>query len=116
MIDVADLRIFVCTTPTRMTYSFDSLMGLAGEIFDQDPTSGHLFLLFNRRRDRLKILFWDHDGLCIWYKRLEVGTFPMLTTTNDPEGIEIEYGQLAQLLDGVDLNTGRRRRRYHRIA
>ena len=63
MIDVADLRIFVCTTPTNMTYSFDSLMGRAQEIFDQDPTSGHLFLFFNRRRDRIKILFWDHDGL-----------------------------------------------------
>jgi transposase len=116
MIDVADLRIFVCTTPTNMTYSFDSLMGLAGETFDQDPTSGHLFLFFNRRRDRLKILFWDHDGFAIFYKRLEAGTFPMLTTTGDPEGIEIEYGQLAKLLNGVDLNTGRRRRRYHRIA
>ena len=116
MIDVADLRIFVCTTPTNMTYSFDSLMGLAGEIFDQDPTSGHLFLFFNRRRDRLKILFWDHDGFAIFYKRLEAGTFQMLTTTNDPEGIEIEYGHLVQLLNGLDLNTGRRRRRYHRIA
>ena len=64
MIDVADLRIFVCTTPTNMTYSFDSLMGRVQEVFDQDPTSGHLFLFFNRRRDRIKILFWDHDGFC----------------------------------------------------
>ena len=55
-------------------------------------------------------------GSAIFYKRLEAGTFQMLTTTNDPEGIEIEYGQLVQLLDGIDLNTGRRRRRYHRIA
>ena len=116
MIDVADLRIFVCTRPTKMTYSFDSLMGLAQEIFDQDPTSGHLFLFFNRRRDRMKILFWDHDGFCIWYKRLEAGTFQMLTTSNDPEGIEIEYGHLIQLLDGIDLNTGRRRRRYRRVS
>jgi hypothetical protein len=116
MIDVADLRIFVCTTPTNMTYSFDSLMGRVQEVFDQDPTSDHLFLFFNRRRDRVKILFWDHDGFAIFYKRLEVGTFQMLTTTNDPEGIEIEYGHLVQLLDGLDLNTGRRRRRYHRTA
>ncbi len=116
MIDVEDLRIFVCTTPTTMTYSFDSLMGRAQEIFDQDPTSGHLFLFFNRRRDRVKILFWDHDGLCIWYKRLEVGTFQMLTATNDQEGIEIEYWQLVKLLDGLDLKTGRRRRRYRRVG
>jgi len=114
MIDVADLRIFVCTTPTNMTCSFDSLTGRAQEVFDQDPTSGHLFLFFNRRRDRIKILYWDHDGLCIWYKRLEVGTFQMLTTTNDQEGIEIEYWQLVKLLDGLDLKTGRRRTRYQR--
>jgi len=116
MIDVADLRILVRTTPTNMTYSFDSLMGLAQEVFDQDPTSGHLFLFFNRLRDRVKILFWDHDGFCIWYKRLEVGTFQILTTTNDQEGIEIEYWQLVQLLNGLDLNSGRRRKRYRRVS
>jgi transposase len=110
VIDVTRLRIFVCTTPTNMSASFDTLMGRAREVFDQDPTSGHLFLFFNRRRDRIKVLFWDHGGLCIYYKRLEVGTFPALTTTSDPDGIEIEYWQLVQLLDGIDLNTGRRRR------
>ena len=78
MIDLADVRIFVRTAPTNMTYSFDSLMGLAQDVFNQDPTSGHLFLFFSRRRDRVKILFWDRDGFCIWYKRLEVGTFQML--------------------------------------
>ena len=92
------------------------LGGMAVSIIEQDPMGGHLFVFRNRSRDRLKILYWDRDGLAIWYKRLEVGTFQMLTTTNDPEGIEIEYWQLAQLLDGLDLNTGRRRRRYHRIA
>ena len=116
MIDVADLRIFVCTTPTNMSYSFDSLMGRAQEIFDQDPTSGHLFLFLNRRRDRIKILLWDQDGFWIFYKRLEEDTFQILTTTNDEEGIEIEYSQLVRLLGGLDLKTGRRRRRYRRTG
>ena len=116
MIDVADLRIFVCTRPTKMTYSFDSLMGLAQEIFDQDPTSGHLFLFFNRRRDRMKILFWDHDGFCIWYKRLEAGTFQLPSAASHEQGIELEYSQLTKLLDGIDLTTGRRRRRYRRVC
>jgi len=111
MIDVTDLRIFVCTAPTNMIHSFDFLMARAQRVFDQDPTSGHLFLFFNRRRDRVKILFWDQDGFCIWYKRLEEGTYQMLTTTNDPEGIEIEYSQLVKLLGGLDLQTGGRRRR-----
>ncbi len=116
MIDFSNLRIFLCTTPTRMNYSFDRLMGRAQEIFDQDPTSGHLFLFLSRRRDRIKILFWDHDGLCIWYKRLEEGTFQMLTTTNDQEGIELDHTQLLKLLGGLDLKTGRRRKRYRRVS
>ena len=69
-LNLSDVRIFLCLTPIRMQFSFDTLMGLAQEIFDQDPLSGHLFLFFNRKRDRIKILFWDVDGFCIWYKRL----------------------------------------------
>ena len=116
MINYSDIRIFLCTTPTSMNYSFDRLMGRAQEIFDQDPTSGHLFLFMNRDRDRIKILFWDRDGFCIWYKRLERGTFQMLRATNDAEGIELEYSQLVKLLGGLDLRTGRRRRRYRRTG
>ena len=71
MINYSAVRIFLCTTPTKMNYSFDRLMGRAQEVFDQAPTSGHLFLFLNRDRDRLKILFWDRDGFCIWYKKQE---------------------------------------------
>lgn len=114
MINYADVRIFLCTTPTNMNCSFDRLMGRAQEVFDQDPASGHLFLFVNRNRDRMKILLWDHDGFCIWYKRLERGCFQMLRTTNDAEGIELDYSQLVKLLGGFDIYTGRRRRRYRR--
>jgi transposase len=114
MIGFSNVRIFLCTTPTKMNYSFDRLMGRAQEIFEQDPCSGHLFLFLNRSRDRIKILFWDHDGFCIFYKRLERGTFQLLTTTNDDEGIELDYSQLVRLLGGLDLRTGRRRKRYRR--
>ena len=116
MSDFSDVRIFFCTTPTNMHSSFDRLMGRAQEIFEQDPCSGHLFLFLNRSRDRIKILFWDRDGFCIFYKRLERGTFQLLTTTNDDEGIELEYCQLVRLLGGLDLRTGRRRKRYHRVS
>ncbi len=71
MIDSSDVRIFLCTTPTNMHCSFDRLMGRAQEIFAQDACSGHLFLFLNRSRDRIKILFWDRDGFCIFYKKLE---------------------------------------------
>ena len=84
MTNFSDIRIFLCMIPTNMNYSFDRLMGRAREIFDQDPTSGHLFLFLNRNRDRMKILFWDRDGFCIWYKRLERGTFQRMFPLEGP--------------------------------
>ena len=115
-INLSDVRIFVCLTFIRMQSSFDTLMGLAQEIFDQDPLSGHLFLFFNRKRDRIKILFWDVDGFCIWYKRLEVGVFQLPVATEGDQGIELDSHQLSQLLEGMDLRNGRRRRRYRRVG
>ncbi len=58
MSDFSDIRIFLCTTLTKMNYGLDRLMGRAQEIFDQDPTPGHLSLFLDRDRDRMKILFW----------------------------------------------------------
>ena len=114
MTDISKLRIFVCLTPIRMNLSFDRLMGLAQETFDQDPVSGHLFLFLNRQRDRVKILFWDVDGFCIWYKRLEVGTFQLPSAESQQQGIELNCDQLTKLLGGIDLGNGRKRRRYRR--
>ena len=108
-----DVRIFLCSTPTNMNCGIDRLMGQAQEIFEQDPLSGHVFLFTNRSRNRMKILFWDGDGFCIWHKRLERGTFELPTTTNDEQGIELDDVELNRLLGGFDLRTGRRRRRYH---
>jgi transposase len=115
-LNLSDVRIFVCLTPIRMQFSFDTLMGLAQETFNQDPLSGHLFLFFNRKRDRIKILFWDVDGFCIWYKRLEVGVFQLPVATEGDQGIELNSRQLNQLLEGLDLRNGRRRRRYRRVS
>jgi transposase len=116
MINYSELRIFVCTTPTRMSYSFDRLAAMAEKIFAQDPLLGHLFLFLNRRRDRVKILYWDEDGYCIWYKRLEAGTFQLPRATRGEQAIELEYYQLDRMLGGLDLRTGRRRKRYRRVT
>jgi transposase len=116
MIELSDIRVFLCTMPTKMNYSFDTLMGLAQQIFDQDPLSGHLFLFVSRQRDRLKILFWDHDGLAIFYKRLEAGTFQLPRSVGGAQGVELDERQLNRLLTGLDLRTGRRRRRYRRVG
>jgi transposase len=114
---LSDVRIFLCATPIHMHCSFDTLMGLAQTVFDQDPLSGHLFLFFNRERNRVKILFWDQDGFCIWYKRLEVGVFQFPEAASQEQGIELDYVQLSRILGGLDLRNGRRRlRRYRRVG
>jgi transposase len=83
--------------------------------FGQDPTSGHLFLFVNRRRDRLKILYWDHgDGLAIWYKRLEIGSFQIPDTSTEAVSIEMTPTQLSLILSGIDLRSARQRKRYQR--
>ena len=116
MIELSEVRVFLCTIPTKMNYSFDSLMGLTQQIFDQDPLSGHLFLFVSRQRDRLKILFWDQDGLAIFYKRLETGTFQLPRSLRGEQGIELDECQLNRLLTGLDLRTGRQRKRYRRVG
>src|SRR5450755_2181863 len=93
----AAVRIFLCSRPTDMRKSFDGLTGLVQECFGQDPLTGHLFLFVNRRRDRLKILYFDRDGLVIWYKRLEAGSFEMPGTAAR-DGLELQPAQLTMIL------------------
>ena len=83
------VRVFLHTPATDLRKGFDALSGLVTTAFAQDPTSGHLFLFVNRRRDRLKILYWDRDGLAIWYKRLEKGSFQLPAVARDAVSIEM---------------------------
>jgi len=117
------VKIHLCTAPTDMRRGFDGLSGMVQTLLEQDPLSGHLFVFRNRNRDKLKILYWDRDGLAIWYKRLEQGTFQFPTdgkpADQDPKeeleaGIEITPGDLSLLLGGIDLRTARKRKRYQR--
>jgi transposase len=116
------VRIFVCTKPADMRKGFDGLSGMVQEFLGQDPLSGHLFLFFNKRRDRAKILFWDRDGLLIVYKRLEAGTFQNLDPASRTEqrsgsaGLELSATDLTLILSGIDLTTARRRKRYSRAS
>jgi transposase len=112
-------RVFLCTLPTDMRKSFDSLAGLVEQELGQDPLAGDLFVFRSRRGDRLKLLYWDNDGLAIWYKRLEEGTFvfpPPSSERNQvgAHGIVIRSAELAMLLDGIDLANVKRRQRYQR--
>jgi transposase len=118
----AAVRVFLCTKPTDMRKSFDGLLGMVHEHLGQDPLSGHLFLFLNCRRERVKILFWEPDGLVIWYKRLEAGTFQQLDPASRADrssgqaGLELTATDLALLLTGIDLASARRRKRYARAG
>ncbi len=112
------VKIHVCVAPTDMRKGFDGLCGLAEHVLQQDPLSGHLFVFRNRARDRLKVLYWDNDGLAIWYKRLERGRFQLptdLQTADEmPVRAEISASELNLLLGGIDLASVKRRKRYQR--
>jgi transposase len=109
------VRVFLHTGPTDLRKGFDALAGLVTTAFSRDPTSGHLFLFVNRRRDRLKILYWDRgDGWAIWYKRLEVGSFQIPAVPSNAVSMEMTPTQLALILSGIDLRSARQRKRYQR--
>jgi transposase len=107
------VRIFLCLPAADMRRSFDGLKMMAEKIILQDPFSGHLFVFANKRRDRVKVLYWDGDGFAIWYKRLEAGTFAFAESGSG--GVEIEASRLMLILGGIDLAGSRRRRRYVRM-
>lgn len=108
----AGTRIFVAAGATDMRKGFDGLQGIVIGALQHDPLSGHLFLFVNRRRDKLKILYWDGDGLAIWYRRLEQGTFQMPQVADDQRSAEIRSDELTMLLRGIDYSNIRRRKRF----
>jgi transposase len=110
----AAVRVYFAKAPADMRKSFDGLSALVAGALELDPLSGHLFVFLNKRRDRIKILYWDRDGLAVWAKRLESGTFRLPNATAGR--IEMTTAELAALLAGIDLNTARRRHRYARPA
>jgi transposase len=107
------IRVFLCLIPTDMRRSFDALAMMAEHVVRQDPFSGHLFVFVNRFGDRLKLLYWDRDGYAIWYKRLEEGTFQVPRVKGEG-GVEIPMSDLMLMLQGVDLASAKKRKRYSR--
>ena len=105
------VRVFVASVPVDLRRSFDSLAACTEQLLQQDPLSGHLFVFRNRPGDRVKILYWDRTGYCLWYKRLEKGTFRL---PSGPGGVELSAAELVLLLEGIDLVGMRRQVRFVR--
>jgi transposase len=70
----ASVRVYLCLSPCDMRKSFDSLHALVRDHLQLDALAGHLFVFASRRRDRVKILYWERDGFALWSQRLEAGT------------------------------------------
>lgn len=108
------MRIWLCTGRTDMRCGFDRLAAMAQQVTGQDVFSGHLFVFRNRSGDRLKILYWDRDGFVLFYKRLEEGQFKLPKLDPQQRSVAIKPSELAMLLDGIDLSSVKRSRRYRR--
>jgi transposase len=110
----ASVRVYLCTAACDMRPSFDGLHALVTGAMQLDAFGGHLFVFSNRRRDRVKILYWDRDGFAVWAKRLEEGTYAMPFEDDGERRREITAQELGALLSGIDLSHAKRRKRYRR--
>jgi transposase len=108
------VRVFLYRHPTDMRKSFHGLVALTESEVEQDPLSGHLFVFVNRRRDRIKILYWGQTGFCIWYQQLQRGTYqlPGHESSDERDALEVTRSQLSLILDGIDLTSARQRIRF----
>jgi len=113
------VNVFLALDPVDMRKGFHGLTALVESILSQNPLSGHWFVFINRRRDRVKILTWDGSGFCIYYKRLERGTFelPQLDKPDqqsgpDQQSIELSGSQLSLILAGIELSSVKQRPRF----
>lgn len=112
----ASVRVYLCLSPCDMRRSFDGLHALVRDHLKLDAFAGHLYLFANRRKDRLKILYWDRSGFAIWAKRLEAGVFAIPSGEAGATRFEITVEELGALLSGIDLSTATRRKRYQRAG
>jgi transposase len=109
-------RVFLFVVPVDMRKSFRGLCQLVESELDRDPNCGDWFVFINKRRDRMKLLGWDGQGFWIWYKQLEKGVFQRPKHDEALSNLEIDVTQLSLIINGVDLDSARRRPRYQEAA
>jgi transposase len=110
----AGVQIYIALEPIDMRYSFDRLSGLAKERVGYDARSGALFVFFGRRRDALKVLFFDGSGMCQFYKRLDRGAFRVPEAPSATASyVEVDDATLEALLDGIEVTAMPREPQTH---
>jgi transposase len=109
------VEIFVGLEPIDLRWSFDRLAGIAEERIGRPARSGALFVYFGKRRDAIKVLFFDGSGLCLFYKRLDKGNFRVPEVQGDETSVVIDERALDDLLDGIDVEAKTPRARAPRV-
>ena len=106
-------KVHVALAPTDMRRGFAGLSGEVRQVLEQDPLSGHLFVFFSKRLDRVRIAYWDRSGFAMWTKRLERGRFrPRLARDGTFTVAALDVAELALLVEGIELADARRRPRW----
>jgi transposase len=108
----ANTEVYVYQKPCDMRKGFNMLMGIVEQEMQLNPLSGYLFVFINGNRTRLKILFWDRDGLVVICKRLEKGTFRRPIGKENGSKIQISQEDLYMILRGIDFENTKKRKRY----
>lgn len=109
-------RMFIATVPTDLRRSYDGLGAMVEGFRDGGAMSGDVFVFFNKRRTQVRMLFWDGSGYCIFMKRLEAGTFRRVFSERLESHVEIEMAEMAMLLEGLDAEEIKHRKRYGRCV
>lgn len=104
------LNVWLCRRPTDMRKSYDGLSALVKQQLHDDPLNGSLYVFVNRRRTQMKCLYFEGDGYCLWSKRLEQGQFRVRFDGVDKARVELSTLKL--LIDGIDVDSVRRFKRY----
>lgn len=104
--------IYLHAEAVDMRKSFDGLFGIIKNDLERDVRDGGLFMFLNHRRNRIKLLYWDIDGIAIWMKRLERGCFQRPLRSADGKQVIVTPAELQWILSGVELESVRKRKRY----
>ena len=106
-----NVEVWLAAAPVDMRRSFDGLEEHVRAFLGHDPLSGSMFVFRNRSSQRVKILWWDRDGLAIYYKRIERGTFQFPSARGEQKSIAIDSAALMRLLSGLDVADDHAKRR-----
>ncbi len=106
------LKVFLYGKPCDMRKGFNGLYGLVQDGMQMNPLCGYLFVFISSDRNKLKILHWEHDGLTLYYKRLEKGTFKRPTARINAPNSELSQEELFMILRGIDFEKTKKRKRF----